>query len=118
MAAGGVGAACRFGVAGAVQKWVGHSHFPWGTATVNVLGCVLFGLIWTLGEEGIVLSPVTRTWVLTGFMGAFTTFSTYSFETNHLLQTSQYGLAAANLLGQNLLGILGIGLGMWLARFL
>jgi CrcB protein len=54
--------------------------------------------------------------MLTGFMGAFTTFSTYMFETSQLLGASQWMWAAANFLGQNALGFLVLMLGSWLAR--
>ena len=112
--AGGLGALCRFGMASSVQARAGTSFFPWGTASVNLLGCILFGLVWTLGEKGKVLTPESRAVILTGFMGAFTTFSTYAFETSRLLQAGQWSLAAGNVLGQNLLGLLGIWLGIWL----
>lgn len=110
---GGCGALTRSSLGATVQGWAG-GPFPWGTALVNVLGCCLFGLVWSLGERNVLLSPETKALVLTGFMGAFTTFSTYAFETTRLLQAGSYGLAAANLVGQNLLGILGILLGLWL----
>lgn len=111
--AGGLGALCRSGMASSVQASAGSSALPWGTASVNILGCVLFGLVWSLGERGS-FSPETRGIVLTGFMGAFTTFSTYAFETSRLIQAGQWNLAILNLAGQNLLGLLGISLGIWL----
>jgi CrcB protein len=54
---------------------------PWGTITVNVLGCLLFGFAWSLIEDKLGGSVAAKFFVLTGFMGAFTTFSTYMFET-------------------------------------
>lgn len=101
--AGGLGSLSRYGLAGAVQRMAG-SAFPWGTATVNVLGCFLFGLLWALGETRLGLSGEVRAIVLTGFMGAFTTFSTYIFETRGLAADAQYLPALLNVLGQTLVG--------------
>ncbi len=116
-AAGALGTLARFGLAGLMQKIAGE-RFPWGTFTVNVLGCLLFGLVWTLAEDRLVISGRTRFIVLTGFMGAFTTFSTYAYETSDLLRDSQWWPAAANIVGQNALGLacvfLGLALGKWL----
>ena len=113
--AGGFGALSRYGLAGAVQRMAGPG-FPLGTAVVNVLGCFLFGLIWTLIEERFLLPPAIKPYVLTGFMGAFTTFSTYTFETGALITASQWTLALTNILGQTVLGIFFLFLGMMLAR--
>lgn len=115
---GGLGALARSFVGARVQAASGAAHFPVGTATVNVLGCLLFGLVWQLGERHRFLSPETQALVLTGFMGAFTTFSTYAFDLVRLLQHGHYGLAAGALAAQNLLGLAGILLGLKLGRML
>lgn len=82
------------------------------------MGWFLFGLVWTLAEEPLIISGQTRFIVLTGFMGAFTTFSTFSFETGELLRDSEWLLAFGNLIGQNVLGLafmfFGLALGRWL----
>lgn len=113
--AGGLGALSRYGLAGLVQRWT-DSMFPWGTAVVNVIGCFLFGLLWVAMEERFSLSPETRVIVLTGFMGAFTTFSTYMFETQQLLEDSQYLTAFGNLGLQNALGLAAVILGLTLGK--
>ncbi len=115
--AGGFGALSRYGLAGLVQRWT-DSMFPWGTAVVNVVGCFLFGLLWVAMEERFSLSPETRVIVLTGFMGAFTTFSTYMFETQQLLEDSQYLAAFGNLGFQNLVGLAAVILGLTLGRLI
>jgi len=102
--AGGAGAFCRWGLAGLVQRLAGE-RFPLGTLAVNLLGCLLFGFVWGYLEGRVGLSPQTRTIVLTGFMGAFTTFSTYAFETVTLLQGGQYFAAFANIAVQTVLGV-------------
>lgn len=115
--AGGFGALSRYGLAGLVQRWT-DSMFPWGTAVVNVVGCFLFGLLWVAMEERFPVTPETRVIVLTGFMGAFTTFSTYMFETQRLLEDSQYLAAFGNLGLQNSLGLAAIILGLSLGKLI
>ena len=83
---------------------------------MNVFGCFLFGLVWALSETRLGISPEVRIIVLTGFMGAFTTFSTFMFETHGLIADSQWVLALANVFGQTLVGFCGIVGGMALAR--
>lgn len=113
--AGGLGALCRYWLAGAVQEMAGPS-LPLGTALVNILGCFLFGFIVTLIDERMALPPGIKPYVLTGFMGAFTTFSTYAFETASLIRYSQWLLAIGNVLGQTLLGLVFLFAGIFLAR--
>lgn len=115
--AGGFGALSRYGLAGLIQRST-DSIFPWGTAVVNVLGCFLFGLLWVAMEERFALSPETRAIVLTGFMGAFTTFSTYMFETQQLLEDSQYLAAFGNLGLQNALGLAAVVLGLTIGKMI
>jgi len=115
--AGGLGALSRYGLAGLIQRWT-DSMFPWGTAAVNVIGCFLFGLLWVAMEERFALSSETRVIVLTGFMGAFTTFSTYMFETQQLLEDSQYLAAFGNLGFQNLVGLIAVILGLTLGKLI
>ena len=112
-----IGTLCRYGLSGIVQKLCG-GHFPWGTWAVNAVGCFLFALVWTLAEERLVIGGQKRFIVLVGFMGAFTTFSTYAFETGEFLRDSEWILAAANVLGQNGVGVICIFLGFAAARWL
>jgi CrcB protein len=112
--AGGAGTLARYGLAGVVQRYLGES-FPWGTAVVNVLGCFLFGIIWATSIERGELSSEMRTVLLVGFMGSFTTFSTFASETGRLLADSEILLAFGNVVFQVIAGIgilfLGIALG-------
>ena len=89
-----------------------------GTAVVNVVGCFLFGLGATLLDERMALPPETRLALFTGFLGAFTTFSTFTFETMALVRTGAVGLAVLNAVGQVTGGFLALYLGMVLARIL
>ena len=114
--AGGLGTLARYGLSGLVHRWAG-ADFPWGTVTVNAMGCFLFGVVWALAGERLALSPEARIVILIGFMGAFTTFSTYVSETGEMLAESQWLLASGNILLQNILGIVLFFLGVALARW-
>ena len=115
--AGAAGTLARFGLSEAFKKTF-ISAMPWGTWAVNILGCLLFGLVWVLAEERNMVSPEFRFFALAGFMGAFTTFSTYMFETVDLLRAGDMAYAAINLTGQNLAGFLAVLAGMAIARVL
>lgn len=113
--AGALGTLARYGMALLVSHIAGKD-FPWGTLLINVLGNLLFGLVWTLVDERGHLSPKTGLVILTGFMGAFTTFSTFAFESSQLLQKEAWSLALANIAAQNGIGILAVFAGSALAR--
>lgn len=113
--AGALGTLARYWLSGAVYGLLGRD-FPWGTSAVNILGCFLFGLIWVLSEERGILSPQYRIIVLVGFMGAFTTFSTFIFESAELARTSEWLRLGLNMLGQNIVGFAACALGMGVGR--
>lgn len=113
--AGALGTLARYGLGGLVQR-LHQSTFPWGTFVVNALGCFIFGLVWSLAEERLVIGGETRAIILVGFMGAFTTFSTFAFETAAMLRDAEWLLAAANLLAHNGLGLVAFFLGVGLGR--
>lgn len=116
-AGGAAGTLCRYIVSGAAQRMFDTS-FPAGTFTVNMLGCLLFGLITGTFEDRLGLPPEMRLMILTGFMGAFTTFSTYMFETTTLVKTGQWPLAALNVGGQAALGFICVVGGLALGRLI
>jgi CrcB protein len=113
--AGALGSLARYGLAGVVQRAF-DGGFPFGTLAVNVLGCMLFGVVWTLAEERLVISGETRFVLLVGFMGAFTTFSSYAFETGAMLRDAEWSMAIANIVAQNVLGITSFFVGVALGR--
>jgi CrcB protein len=115
--AGALGTLARYGLAVAVQRLHG-TPFPWGTFSVNIVGAFLFGLLWSLAEQRTFLSGDTRLILLTGFMGAFTTFSTFMFESSQLLRDTEWLLAAGNLGGQIIIGLVAIFAGLALGRLL
>ncbi len=116
-AAGAAGTLARYGLQGAVQRVAG-AGFPWGTLAVNVVGCFLFGLVWTAASERHLLGGEPRIILLVGFMGAFTTFSSYVFETGELVRSAQWMMAAGNLALENALGFLGLAAGIVAGRWL
>ncbi len=115
--AGGAGALCRYGLAGLVQRLAGE-RFPLGTLVVNLVGCLLFGFVWGWLEGRVGFSPQTRAIVLTGFLGAFTTFSTFAFETTTLLQGGQVAAALLNVALQTVLGMALVFAGLAIAQSL
>ncbi len=115
--AGACGTLCRYWVSGAAYDLLGRD-FPWGTWAVNILGCFLFGLVAILAEERGLVSAQTRLLILTGFMGAFTTFSTFIFESGGLLHDGQWLKLALNVGGQTLVGFAALYLGIGLGRII
>lgn len=115
--AGVFGTLARYFLGGFVQRLSG-GPFPWGTFAVNMTGTFLFGLIWSLAEDRLVISGEARTIILVGFMGAFTTFSSFMFETGALMRDSQWALAFGNIALQNITGILFLFIGLAIGRLI
>ena len=112
--AGALGATSRYGVGLWVTKVCG-SRLPYGTLTVNVVGSLLLGfIIYVAGAQ--MISRDLRIFLTTGFMGAFTTYSTFSYETVELFQDGQMGLAAMNVALNLVLGLGAAVLGIYIAR--
>ena len=117
MTAGGAGTMARFFLSTAMQRFIA-SGFPWGTFAVNVLGSFAFGFIWTVLGAHNGLSTQLRLLLLVGFMGGFTTFSSFAFETTDLFENSGWLVAAGNILLHNLFGIVAVLGGLALGRLL
>ncbi|MDD2966068.1 MAG: CrcB family protein [Desulfovibrionaceae bacterium] len=109
--AGAAGSVARYGLSSLLGQWLG-SAFPWGIFITNVLGCFLFGLFWAAIAIFHVWSDATRVIILTGFMGAFTTFSTFIFDSQSLLEGGHWLALALNIGGQIVLGILALQAGI------
>ena len=91
--------------------------FPWATFTVNVMGCLLIGLLWGLSVRSAnALSGHLSLFLSVGFCGGFTTFSTFSKESLALLQTGSYLTFALYAVGSVLLGIAAVALGYLIAK--
>jgi CrcB protein len=113
-AGGAVGAVMRFWVAKGIHTVLG-SGFPYGTLIVNVLGCLLMGFLYFLMLERFV-GEQWRAALLTGFLGAFTTFSTFSLETLILLNSGEQFKMLLNIVLSVMLCLLATWVGMVLAR--
>jgi CrcB protein len=93
------------GFLGAISRYLASSYtykimganFPYGTFLVNIIGCFLIGIIIPLSEERYLISPDTRSFIAIGFLGAFTTFSTFSFETLALFRDGEFWLGGWNI---------------------
>jgi fluoride exporter len=114
-AAGALGALSRYGLGSLVSRRTSDA-FPWGTFVVNVSGAFVLGLVLTLATERWMVAPWLRLGLTTGFLGAYTTFSTLSFDTYRLAADRALGLAAANMLGSCAAGLTAVYLGVVLAR--
>ncbi len=115
IAGGGLGASLRF----LVSSWVDQrftSPFPWGTLAVNFVGSLLIGLTAHLLQQRGITSPAIRLFLITGILGGFTTFSTFSAETVQLIESGRLPLAAANVLGSVAICLAAVAIGISLAR--
>lgn len=115
-----------FGAAGAISRyaldgWISdmtHGQFPWGTFVINLLGAFAVGIVVALTTERLLLSPNWRVALGIGFLGSFTTFSTYAYESVKLAEDGAVGLALVNSVGMVALGLLAAVLGLALGRTL
>ena len=115
--AGAIGTLARYWFGGFVQGF-STKMFPWGTVAVNLTGCLLFGLVWSSLEERWPTSGETRAIILIGFMGAFTTFSTYMFETEELLSDARWLPALGYFTVHNVGGLVALVTGLAVGRLL
>jgi CrcB protein len=94
--AGALGAVSRFLLSGFTYRLLG-SGFPYGTLCVNVIGSLLIGFVMQVGLNTDIIPQSLRTVITVGFLGAFTTFSTFSFETLNYIQDGVWGMALLNI---------------------
>lgn len=113
--AGAAGTLARYWLGGLVQKNI-TTDFPFGTVSVNIVGCLVFGLLWAFMESRLSFSGQMRIVIFVGFLGSFTTFSSFIFETARLLDESQWLWASANIILQNVLGLVSIIVGLTIGR--
>ena len=114
-AGGCIGSVLRYLISGWVQTLSGGSSFPFGTLGVNVGGCLVIGFLGRWTESLETFSQDARLFLFLGLLGGFTTFSTFGYENWALLSDREWGLAGANVLLSNLLGLTAVWLGNRLA---
>jgi CrcB protein len=114
----GVGGVSRY----YLGRWVAlklGTAFPYGTFVINVTGCLILGFFGTFAAKRVELIPTElRLLVAVGFVGAYTTFSTFGFETIQLMEDGSWLLAAAYVAGSVFVGLLAVYLGVMTARAL
>jgi CrcB protein len=115
---GFTGAICRYLVYEATLIFYKGSWLPLGTLTVNVSGCFIIGLLGGLSETREIFTPEIRALVFIGFLGGFTTFSSFGYEIFFLIRNGQTGAALVNLGLQIILGLTAVWAGFFLSRFL
>jgi fluoride exporter len=113
--AGALGALARYAVGGWVADRA-HGVFPWGTLIVNVSGSLVLGFLFVLLTERFLPHPTLRIALTVGFLGAYTTFSTFSLETLRLIQDGAVGIAAMNVFGSVAAGLVAVYLGWVVGR--
>ena len=118
VAVGGAAGACaRFLLTLGATAWLGHG-FPWGTLAVNVIGSFVLAVVFVVAVERGGMPAAWRAGVMVGFLGAFTTFSTFSVDSLALLDSGQAARAAANVLANVGVCLLAAWAGLRLARIL
>jgi CrcB protein len=113
MFGGSLGAASRYSISLLAAKAWG-THFPWGTLIVNLVGCFLIGLLFALADRVRLLTPDMRLLLITGYLGALTTFSSFALETVNAGRAGMMLLPLTNILVNNLGGLALTFFGMWL----
>lgn len=113
--AGFVGTVGRYGLSGIIARRYGET-FPTGTLVVNIVGCFVAGLLFYFFQERNLVSPTTRTVVMIGFLGGFTTFSSFGLQTFTLLRDGEFWFATLNIVGSNVLGLLMVWAGYTLGK--
>jgi CrcB protein len=108
---GGLGSLSRYGTTVLSARMFG-THFPWGTLIVNSVGCFLIGIAVALAEHNHPASHISRLFIMVGFLGGFTTFSTFGLETMNAARAGAYLPMLLNMLANNAGGLFMVGLGM------
>jgi CrcB protein len=112
---GGVGSMARFAAGSAISSRFG-ARFPVGTMVVNITGCFLIGLVMTLLTERLEPHPYWRLALVVGFLGGYTTFSSFEWETYSAVRDGGFWIGLANVVGSVVLGYAAVWLGAALAR--
>ncbi|HAS27967.1 MAG TPA: fluoride efflux transporter CrcB [Dehalococcoidia bacterium] len=113
--AGALGAVSRFLLSGFIYRLLG-SGFPYGTLLINVIGSLLIGFIMQVGLSTDIIPQQLRTVITIGFLGAFTTFSTFSYETLNYIQDGVWGMAILNIAANVIVCLLAVFAGLIIGK--
>lgn len=113
-AGGAIGAGLRFLASRAALQWLPPT-FPWGTYLINITGCLFIGFVAGLSDGGSISAP-SRLFIVTGILGGYTTFSAFGLEAHGLITDGRLFSAFFYVAGQVLLGLIGVFVGLGLAR--
>jgi len=111
---GGLGSLARYSVTKLFSGWV--TRFPYATLTSNVLSCLIMGLFLGYFLQRTTLNDNLKLFIVTGFCGGFSTYSTYTLETINLYKDNQLGIAILNILINFIICVAGILGGMYLSK--
>ena len=112
---GALGASARFAMSHQIYQWFGRD-FAWGTLSVNVIGSFVMGIVAILLVEKFEVSIEWRAFVMVGFLGAFTTFSTFSFETMQYIQVGELNKAMLNIAVSLISCLVAVWIGLYAGR--
>jgi CrcB protein len=112
---GGAGAIARFFIGKQIARVWGTS-FPYATLTINLTGAFVIGIVLTLLMERLVADPMWRLLIVVGFLGGYTTFSSYTYEAMQLIEDGRWTSSLLYVGGSNLAGLLCCAAGMAIAR--
>lgn len=113
---GAIGTGCRYWLSTLVYSIIVEPTFPYANFIINVSGSFIIGVLSGLFEQRLLVSPILRVALITGVLGGYTTFSSFSFETYALLRGGEFGLALLNAAGSVALGLAAVWVGMRLAH--
>ena len=113
---GGIGACLRYGAGLLIAK--PHSLFPWGTWSINLMGCFLAGIFFAMSLRYPALQQETRLFLMVGILGGFTTFSSFGLETFQLIRQAQIHIALLYAVSSVLCGVLLLAVGFYLMQMI
>jgi fluoride exporter len=113
---GFIGTILRYLLNSVIYRFLDYPLYPYGTLTINISGCFFIGLLASLAETRLSLTPEIRILIQIGILGGFTTFSTFGYETFNLIRDGQFMLGIGNVLLQVLVGLFAVWLGYYLGQ--
>ena len=114
---GFIGSVLRYTVSGLVHRAIPFSGFPYGTLVVNLVGCLVLGLLAGLAESRQVIGPELRIFLFLGLLGGFTTFSTFAYEGVELIHHGEFAKVLASVMVHVLVGFLAVWFGHAITTF-